>query len=63
MTCDIKTEDYVVFEREYGRVYRIKTVKGYITYVSPSDPIKYQDKDESNNNQLFRIVTMANGSV
>lgn len=41
MTCDIKTEDYVVFERVYGRVYRIKTVKGYITYVSPQDPIKF----------------------
>lgn len=63
MTCDIKTEDYVEFEREYGSFYRIKTLKGYLTYVSSDDPIKFQDKDESNNNQLFRIVKMANGSV
>jgi len=41
MTCNIKNEDYVVFERVYGRVYRIKTVKGYITYVSPNDLIKF----------------------
>ena len=54
----------VVFEKSFGRYYFIRSGLGYATFAGANQPVAWsENKVESDDNQIWRLTIMSNGSV